>query len=350
MKCDLCEFQAKGKFEFIEHLDAHQKIEQLSIRNELSRVKKEPGSCRYCNRMISNFYNYKIHRKKCLSPEELIFLNLSKITDEEVLTKFISECRQKLKNQSVGVTQHNSISGGQNSIIENIISGDNNVNNVNHISINLNNIKDENLNILRSSENSKFQQKLLNTLGTFDNNEVKSLRKFNKEAIKNTFLTLFEELYFNDKYPENHNLYVNHQTYYKNFHIYVDDKWSRTGDLNTIKDIIVRLKEIFQEWITKTIEDIVKNDPSGEKDHLEYLKILCEDLDIFIGGLKEEEVTFMSAKKLIKEFFDIAYKNRLTVKKTFDSTRQEPIKKLKLCLQRNNEPKKKIRMRLKGKN
>lgn len=345
--CGLCEFTAKGKFEFIEHLDAHQKIEQISIRNELSKIKKESGSCRYCNKIISNFYNYQTHRKKCLSPEELIFLNLSKITNKEIFSKIISECRQKL-NQNVGVTQHNSISGGQNSIIENVISGDNNINNVNHISINLNNIRDENLQILESG-NPRFQQKLLDTLGTYDKNEVRSLRKFNKEAIKNTFLTLFEELYFNDKYPENHNLYVNHKTYYKNFHVYVDDKWSRTGDLNTIKDIIVRLKEIFQEWITKTIEDIIKDDPSEETDHLEYLRVLCEDLDIFIGGLKEEEVPFMSAKKLIKEFFDIAYKNRLTVKKTFDITRQEPIKKLKLCLERHDKPKK-IRMRIKGNN
>lgn len=330
LECNFCDYSNKNTFKFIEHLDDHIKYKnQCSLKYDVNKMKKEKGSCENCCKIFSNYYNYKIHKKKCESPKSIILTNLDKISTESDLEEILQVLGKKLKSKKLN-TQFVEVSDIRDNYM---ITGNNNKinnNNNNNIQINLNNIKCENLDILHSKSDFKFRQDLLETLGTFDETEIKCMRKFKSESIKNTFLTLFEKLYFNEEYPENHNLYINNKQYCKNFHIFVDDKWSRIGDLDTIKDIILRLKEIFTDWITQTVNEQISQEEDVEtiKDLQEYLDILKTDLNHFIGSLRDKKITFKSAKKLLKDFFDIAYKNRNTVKKTYDITKSTNLLKI----------------------
>lgn len=317
--CELCnDYITDNIYSYIGHIDQHIKENnKLSIKSDINTLKKTPGSCDVCQKEMSNYYIYQRHLQTSCVYSKLLE-TISTISDKSKLAMIMDKCESQIGkyNQSI-------ISGNiQNCDNVNIITGNNNEinNNKNNITINLNNLKNENLDMIDSGE---FAQKLLNTLGTFNESPVKILRKFEFEAIKNTFTYLFEEIYFNEKFPQNHNIYINSQVYYRPFHIYVDDRWCREGNLETIKDIIVRLKEIFMEWITDVITNNCKetDDLNEIKELQEYLEILKEDLNIFVQNIDNDK-QLRSAKKLVKHFFDIAYNNRGVVENTFKETKK----------------------------
>jgi hypothetical protein len=230
-------------------------------------------------------------------------------------------------------SQNNNINSNNN------IQGNNN--NINNISISLNNFgtNDENLDMLydESQESLEFGQKLLDTLGNFnDGNGINSLRKFERDAVKETFLMLFEEIYFNEKYPENHNIFVNDKSFYRKFHIFLNDRWSKIGNVNTLKEIIIRLKDIFLEWVRKNYYEPNINNPDypeTSRQWLEdYYQILKDDLNLLSQSMENRKITLKNTKTMLREFLEVAYKNRKVVEITFRQTKEKPIKTLKIPL------------------
>jgi len=328
-KCILCDgFTTNNLFLFVEHLENHENIDNISCKQELNDLKKRKDKCNICDINISNYYNYKKHRtKSCLRPK--IIGQLEKLNDSDELMLILKEIKSKIRRNDDEISSINN--NNNNVVYNNVQYGQNN----NMISI-VNNLHQENLDVLKLSKNEhqEFQQLLLKTLGTHDGNEVKALRKFQSEAIKNTFIMLFEEIYFNTEFPENHNIYINSKTYYRPFHVYVNNRWSKEGDLDTIRDVIIRLKDIFSEWITEVVDYQIYQETDQEqiKQFKEYLMILQEDLNIFVRQFKQNKVSFQNAKKLIKEFFDIAYRKKNIVEETFNKTKSKPLRRLRLNL------------------
>lgn len=338
-QCNLCNvFSSNNIFSFISHLDNHMRENGLlSIKEDLNKMKQTSGNCDVCNKSMSNYYNYQRHQvSSCVYSK--FTESIVNISNPDKLTSIIKQCNKQL--ESLRKKQDNYINNGVYADITNkgnyvngnnngsIISGNNNRINNNNISISLNNLNEENLDILNKNEHKDFQRSLIKTLGNFentslDNSNIQIAQKFDTESIKNLFVMLFEEIYFNEKYPENHNIYVNSKISYRPFHVYVNDRWSKEGNLDTIKDIIIRLKDIFLDWITELIHNKTEENPEDieVRDYYNrYLNILSEDLIVFVGRLKEKELTLKSTKKLVKHFFDVAYKNRAIVESTFKNT------------------------------
>jgi len=325
----------------------------LSIKEDLNKMKQVSGKCDVCDKSMSNYYNYQRHQTtSCIYSK---FTNsIVNISNPDKLASIIEKCNMQLESLR---KQDNYINNGIHADISNngnfvngnnngsIISGNNNRINNNNISISLNNLNEENLDILNKHEHKEFQRSLIRTLGDFentslDNSNIQIAQKFDTESIKNLFVMLFEEIYFNEKYPENHNIYVNSKVSYRPFHVYVNDRWSKEGNLDTIKDIIIRLKDIFLDWITELIHNKTEENPEDieVRDYYnKYLSILSEDLIIFVSRLKEKELTLRSTKKLVKHFFDVAYKNRAIVESTFKDTNKSMLGKRKLDLKKKTK-------------
>jgi hypothetical protein len=213
-----------------------------------------------------------------------------------------------------------------------LIMGNNNNTNIqnNNISINMNNLREENLDMIASKD---FENRVMKKLGSFSEQQVRCIRAFDRNRIKETFIMFFEEIYFNDEYPENHNIFVNSKVYNREFHVFVEEKWKKIGNLSTIKDVVLRLIDIFLEWMVDNLNSFIDTaeDQKTVDYYTEYWKILNEDIKSFKIGVNDNKIypktnDFKSAKTILREFFDIAYNNRKIVEKTFQDTKGMNVK------------------------
>jgi hypothetical protein len=368
------DFKTNNTYEYVDHMLSHPKLDDLSLKTDLNEMKKKTGICKYCNKNIKEYYSYQKHiktgciRKKTLdyldnldTKEEIHeFMNIlaTKFNTSQEIDEIISILTKKRKliehhNPDKSTTYNTAISGAVN-LVNSTVSGsvNNNNNNISN-NISLNNLRKENLDMLNEYKNVKFQNNLFDSLGEFKESRVDAFVEFDREKIKNAMVMLFEEVYFNKEYPENHNIYVTSKAYDRPFHVYINDVWEKTGDLKTIADIIIRVKQIFKEWIKQnlknTIDEFIKEGNQEEANYYKkYLNVLFEDLERLCECIAKKMFNVTSVREITKLFHDTAYKHRRTVEPTFKDTVISPNRKKKLILTKKDARPHKTKLRIKG--
>ena len=360
--CSLCKDlePTTNPYEYIDHMYTHKQLDDLSLKTDLNEMKKKEGSCKYCNKKIKEYYSYQKHiRSGCKRQKTLEYLD--KLDSTQEIKEFIGLLTKKLQtvennNHEKPNTYNTTVNGNMN-LINSAIGGNVNNNNISN-NISLNNLREENLEMLNEDKNINFQNNLFESIGQFKESRVNAMVEFDREKIKNAMVMLFEEVYFNEEYPENHNIYITSRAYDRPFHVYVNDIWEKTGDLKTIADIIIRVKQIFKQWIKRnmkiSIDEFICEGNEDEANYFKkYMKVLFEDLERLCECIAKKMFNVTSVKEMTKLFHDTAYKHRKIVEPTFKETVAIPNKKKQLMLTKKNEDREamrigKTKLRIKG--
>lgn len=361
--CVVCKkFKTDNTFEYIDHISNHDELDKLDLTNDLNKMKKQKECCNYCRKEISDYYNFQKHKNTCVWNKFLSFID--EIQKTEIIDEISKKCSERKKEISICSMRdikNNSIEGDQNQIqaVAGIQNQVNNNNNKNQIVIHMNNFGKENLQMLDPNINANIKDELLKTLGSYPrNHKIHAMRRFSNDNIKKTFIKVFEEVYFNNKYPENHNIYVSTKVHERPFHIFLNDRWENTGDTSSMIDVILRIKKIFEEWIIEIFNEVnsecIDNEDYDQYDlNIEFVETLTNDLDLFTQCLAQKQYNISSVKDMTKLFRDIAYKNRRVVEPTYKQTLGAPNRKKQLMLTKKNEDQEvmrigKTKLRIKG--
>jgi hypothetical protein len=220
---------------------------EKEIKKEVDKIqfKKEKYECYNCNKKFGSkqyLQNHKcqnLHESKKseildskLISEIVNFLNKKNdLTKDEMIIKLL-----KMINTSTNITQNNIM---MNNINSNNIQNITNFNGPLNITVQLRNFGDENLAPLYEDS---LHEKFFNCIEKNKIIDPKTKKiSYREETSSMGLYILLKDLYFNDKYPENHNIrsIENHDAYKNNeFQIYDQYRWSNCDDDKLINKFI----------------------------------------------------------------------------------------------------------------
>lgn len=240
MLCCLCEKTFTTKNNYFRHLRQMHKNNPVAVNNEIEKMKKiiKFFKCDLCEKGFSTLYNLSRHTNSTCR-----YRNINKDTDEE-LEDLFEEFKSKLEKSpsheteklfqmidelksKIHINQQNTIVN-QSTIIQTITNNDNrHIDNSQNINIQVLNIGEENLNMLK---NSTFLNQVLDQIES----NTDYYEQTDERTLKDILVETYRKVNCNPDYPENHNLYKGNKSPYTPFYIKIDNKWLQTTDLDYV--------------------------------------------------------------------------------------------------------------------
>tara|TARA_R100001163_G_C5055470_1_gene191933 strand:- start:895 stop:1869 length:975 start_codon:yes stop_codon:yes gene_type:complete len=284
LNCTTCLFKTINTFEFIDHTEIHPAI-------NVNNLKKRSDQCPLCKKEMINYYKYIRHKNNC--PEKKQFKLIKSMINNINHIDHMKEIRDMMDMRIRELENNNEKT---NEIIEK--------------SININNLGSETTIMLNKS--------IINRIFSIIGNIVLDLKYILEiEKIDNLFTFLFNKIFINEKYVENHCIYITDKNRKRPFYIFKDDKWTKTGNLQTLRDLVIKINTIFLQYLETTIKDIVENNNDKNR-YMKYKEVITYNLNLFFDKKTNRKLM----NKICYSIYDLFYNNKSVIKETFGKSQK----------------------------
>jgi hypothetical protein len=267
--CDLCGFSSVNKNKYERHINT-KKHKKLYEKNKLdnNKIEEYQHKCKYCNKTFKFASGLSRHIKyTCVKNKDEDLKELARLLNEQ----------NKKKDYQIEMIMH------ENKKLQKHINKLTNklkIQNINHGTINQNNINIKLLN-LSETDYSHLSKK----------DYIKCIKDCN-HCVK----TLIQKVHFNKSKPENMNIYIsNIKGEYAM--IYSDNKWQITNKKEQIDDLYEYNEVVLENWYNQYKDEYPHIIDSFQR----YLKNKDEAEDIMINRVKDKILLMLYNNRNIRQ-------------------------------------------------
>lgn len=319
LSCKFCHKHMKEPYYYRTHLCIHlkeNKYDNTEVKNEMNSIATSKFNCPRCDKKFASEYTLARHQQNTCNKKTN---NLAKIkslydkldeNDKSELLRMIQtnnvtsdDYSSKPQRKSTNDTRSQNVS---NSTVENLqMNQDMRDMSTNYtININIKPVGEENIETLK--EHLADCQDILYKIAQQDAKD--------REHLQGLATELFKKLHFDPENPENHNIYITDKRPSVPFMVFNEDKWERSGNLETLEQEFLRIKDI--------IKDNVQGGPRYVKKAQEMIDYVREQSNLRGTRINVPGSNMQMDKFVSREFHNIAYNNKDVVKPTFDKTKK----------------------------
>ena len=333
--CKFCNKKLTEQRYYLTHLETHKEDNELldKIYKETERIKGnkyKPFECSKCSKSFATSKYLRNHMAKfCKGIDEEKILELVKGSDD---IKYMKKL-QTLVNEKVQKLEANIINGDVNGQNNNVQFNDqshnnrnNNINIKNDYKIEINNFGEQRENIQYLAEHENFERLIphMEKILDYVNDEIENDKKptrFNSairmkiltgitHGIRDLCIELYKLIHCHEDHPENHNIYITNLKKEILFFIYVNNRWERSGNMNTLKN---EIENVFTALINSLDHYITMAEADGG-DVEDFKEIKRRVIDLYNQNNKQFN------ENLKKSFYDVTYQNKEIIGDTYQNT------------------------------